>query len=107
VAGAALIAASALGRVLLDVSGGLLSTAVAGLIGLVWLRATIHLGLLEEANESDVGPPSRCPNCGRMTPGHTFCGWCGISLQALPRSAAPAPQPAPTPSPTEPAERAG
>ena len=103
-AGAVLIAAGALGRVLLDVSGGLIGTTIAGVIGLVWLRSTIHLGLLEEANESDVGPPSRCPNCGRMTPGHTFCGWCGISLQALPRSAAPASQASTGGTPAEPAE---
>ncbi|HEY7827679.1 MAG TPA: hypothetical protein VIB99_05565 [Candidatus Limnocylindrales bacterium] len=103
-AGAALITAGALGRVVLDVAGGLISTTIAGLIGLVWLRATIHLGLLEEANESDVGPPSRCLNCGRMTPGHTFCGWCGISLQALPRSAAPASLASASATPAEPAE---
>lgn len=84
--GALLIAATAVARATFDVTEGLGATLVAAAIGLVWLRATIHLGLLEEANEADVGPPVRCPNCGRMTPGHTFCGWCGISLQAAPRS---------------------
>jgi len=92
-AGVALIATSALARDLLDVAGGLFSTTVAAMIGLVWLRATIHLGLLEEANEAEIGPPHRCPNCGRMTPEHTFCGWCGISFQALPRSASAAAAP--------------
>ncbi len=84
--GALLIAATAAARALLEVTAGLGATLIAAAIGLVWLRATIHLGLLEEANEADIGPPLRCPNCGRMTPGHTFCGWCGISLQAAPRS---------------------
>ena len=81
----ALLAGSATARVILDLFGGLLATTVAAAISLLWLRATIHLGLLEEANESEIGPPLRCANCGRMTPGHTFCGWCGVSLQALPK----------------------
>lgn len=84
--GALLVAATAAARALLDVTAGLGATLIAAAIGLVWLRATIHLGLLEEANEADIGPPIRCPNCGRMTPGHTFCGWCGISLQAAPHA---------------------
>lgn len=94
VAGAVLLAGSSTARVLLDLLGGLLTTTIAGAIGLLWLRATIHLGLLEEANESGIGPPTRCANCGRLTPGHTFCGWCGVSLQALPKSSRPAVAPA-------------
>ena len=86
-AGVALLAVAAAARVLLDLTGGLLTTTVAAGLGLVWLRATIHVGLLEEANEADVGPPIRCANCGHLTPGHTFCGWCGVSLQAQPKSA--------------------
>ena len=85
-AGLALLAATSAARVTLDLFGGLLATTIAAAIGLLWLRATIHLGLLEEANEAEIGPPTRCANCGRMTPGHTFCGWCGVSLQALPKS---------------------
>ncbi len=98
-AGLGLLAAATTAKVVLDLFGGLLATAAAAAIGLVWLRATIHLGLVEEANESGIGPPTRCPNCGRLTPGHTFCGWCGVSLQALPKSAtAPAPPDVPEPA---------
>jgi len=86
VAAVVLLALSASARVQLPLLAGLVVTAVAAALGLLWLRGAIHLGLLEEANESGIGPPTRCPNCGRMTPGHTFCGWCGISLQALPKS---------------------
>ena len=86
VAGAILLSASAAARVVFPLLGGFVATGIVAAIGLVWLRATIHLGLLEEANESGIGPPTRCANCGRLTPGHTFCGWCGVSLQALPRS---------------------
>jgi hypothetical protein len=59
---------------------------------------------MEEANEADVGPPMRCANCGRMTPGHTFCGWCGISLQAQPKL--PAAQTKPTQAGTVPSDPA-
>jgi len=101
---AGLLAAAATSRTLLDLAGGLLATTVAAAIGLLWLRAVIHVGLLEEANEAEVGPPIRCPNCGRTTPSHTFCGWCGISLQAAPRRrpatpAKPASAPADPPRP--------
>jgi hypothetical protein len=101
-----LLAISAAARVQLSILAGLVVTAVAAGLGLLWLRGAIHLGLLEEANESGIGPPTRCGNCGRMTPGHTFCGWCGISLQALPRSTRAATRaatltPAPTPAPDE------
>jgi rRNA maturation endonuclease Nob1 len=98
VAAVVLLAVSAAARVQLPLLAGLVVTAVAAALGLLWLRGAIHLGLLEEANESGIGPPTRCLNCGRMTPGHTFCGWCGISLQALPKSTrtkTPAAQPAP------------
>jgi len=87
-AGVALLAGATAARVLLDLFGGLLLTTIATALGLLWLRATIHVGLLEEANEAEVGPPVHCANCGRMTPGHTFCGWCGVSLQAQPKSPA-------------------
>lgn len=89
VAAVVLLAGAAAARVVSPLLGGLLATAVGAALGLLWLRATIHLGLLEEANEAGIGPPTRCANCGRLTPGHTFCGWCGISLQALPRSTRP------------------
>ncbi len=98
-AGAILLGISAAGRVVFPLLGGFVATGIVAAIGLVWLRATIHLGLLEEANESGIGPPTRCANCGRMTPGHTFCGWCGVSLQALPRSTRPAAAEAPVAPP--------
>ena len=85
-AGVVLLAASAAARAVFPLLGSFVATGIAAAIGLLWLRATIHVGLLEEANEAGIGPPTRCANCGRLTPGHTFCGWCGVSLQALPRS---------------------
>jgi hypothetical protein len=60
-------------------------TAGLALAALVLLRLLIHLGLTEEADERPIGPPLRCPNCGRETPSHTFCGSCGIALRALPK----------------------
>jgi hypothetical protein len=55
-------------------------------VALVWLRQVIHVGLLEEAAEREIGPPVRCANCGRTTPCHTFCAHCGIALAALPKT---------------------
>ncbi len=58
---------------------------VLAAISLVWLRRTLHLGLLQEALEIEIGPAIECANCARMTPYHTFCGHCGIALRALPK----------------------
>ncbi len=71
-------------------------------VALVWLRQTIHLGLLEEAFEMEVGPEIVCANCGRTTARHTFCGECGIALRALPKRRIVKPNAADTPSPPPP-----
>jgi hypothetical protein len=60
---------------------------VNALIALLWLRRMIHLGLLQEAAEIEIGPPVTCTNCGKQTPSHTFCAQCGIALRAQPKSA--------------------
>jgi hypothetical protein len=65
----------------LDVAVQLVLAAVA----LIWLRRTLHLGLLQEALEIEIGPDIECANCGRTTAYHTFCGHCGIALRALPK----------------------
>lgn len=54
-------------------------------IALLWLRRVLHLGLLEEAFEIEIGDDVVCANCGQTTRRHTFCGNCGISLHALPK----------------------
>jgi hypothetical protein len=59
------------------------------LIALIWLRQMIHIGLLQEASEIEIGAPVTCGNCGKRTPRHTFCAHCGISLVALPKSQRP------------------
>jgi hypothetical protein len=60
------------------------------------LRRSIHIGLLEESSEP-IGGDLVCPNCGHVTARHTFCGHCGIALEALPKipglSIRPAPRP--------------
>ena len=55
-------------------------------VALLWLRRIIHVGLLQEAEEIPIGPAITCPECGKQTPLHTYCGHCGASLKALPRS---------------------
>jgi hypothetical protein len=85
VAGAALVGAN-VSVIYLSEWATLAVTAALALAGLVLLRRMIHLGLLEEAAEREIGPPVRCSNCGRETPAHTFCAQCGVSLQALPKA---------------------
>ena len=60
------------------------------LLALLWLRQVIHVGLLQEAAEIEIGAAVTCPNCVKATPRHTFCGHCGVSLHALPKSTRPA-----------------
>ena len=58
--------------------------ALAG-VALIWLRRTLHVGLLEEAFEIEIGDEITCANCGKPTRRHTFCGNCGVALHALPK----------------------
>ncbi|MEA2678218.1 MAG: hypothetical protein QOJ81_2359 [Chloroflexota bacterium] len=83
---AALIVASGLAKTLLTIIPQTLVLAVIAVVALLWLRRALHLGLLQESREIDVDGEIRCPNCGLMTPEHTFCGNCGISLRAVPSS---------------------
>jgi hypothetical protein len=57
-------------------------------VALVWLRQLIHLGLLAEAAEIEIGPEISCANCGESTPFHSFCSRCGVCLRALPKGQA-------------------
>ena len=65
----------------IDVAVQLALAAVA----LVWLRRTLHVGLLEEAFEIEIGDEITCGNGGKSPRRHTFCGNCGIALHALPK----------------------
>ncbi len=58
---------------------------VLAALALLWLRRVLHLGLLEEAYEIEIGDDIICAECGKPTARHTFCGNCGISLHALPK----------------------
>ena len=85
---AALLIAS-LAELLLPELGALIVVVVLAVIGLLWLRRIIHVGLLQEASEIPIGPAITCPDCGDPTPFHTYCGLCGVSLKALPRTRGP------------------
>jgi hypothetical protein len=63
--------------------------ALEAVFAILWLRQLIHLGLLQEASEIEIGSAITCGNCGKQTPRHTFCAHCGVSLQALPKSQQP------------------
>jgi RsiW-degrading membrane proteinase PrsW (M82 family) len=87
-----LMVIAGLAKALLTLVPATVVLAVVALVAMLWLRRALHLGLLQELREiSDVGTIT-CPNCGRQTPGHDFCGQCGISLRALPRGRRPAQQ---------------
>jgi hypothetical protein len=81
---AALLVAAGLAKTLLTLIPQTLVLAVVAIVALLWLRRALHLGLLQESREISVERDIRCPNCGLMTPEHTFCGQCGISLRAVP-----------------------
>jgi len=76
---------AALAQFYISAGLALLCLVVLGLVSLVLLRRVLHVGLLEEAREVEVGPDITCPNCGQQTPHHTFCSKCGVSLGALPK----------------------
>ena len=85
-AGAALlIVAAGVVKTLLPLIPATVLLAPLAAIALLWLRAVLHLGLMQESREVPVGRTITCPNCGHATPEHTFCGQCGISLRALPK----------------------
>jgi hypothetical protein len=84
-AAALLVMGGAVGETFLPAGAWLGWLVAFDLVVLVLLRRAIHVGLLEESLEIPVGPEFACPNCGELTARHTFCGHCGISLQALPK----------------------
>jgi len=84
--GALLVVGGALGSTFLPAGWWLVWLVAFDLVALVLLRLTIHVGLLEESADRPIGPPFVCPNCGATTARHTFCGNCGISLRALPKT---------------------
>ncbi|MGH3115563.1 MAG: hypothetical protein ACRDQ2_00305 [Gaiellales bacterium] len=85
-AAAALLSVAALIQIHLDGLAALALVSGLALMSLLPLRRVIQVGLLEEAGERAIGPEFACPNCGRDTPRHTFCGHCGVSLRALPKA---------------------
>jgi len=99
-----LLVASGLARTALNANLTLAVELVVLVLALLWLRTVIHFGLLEEANEVEIGPVIRCPNCGADSPHHTFCGNCGVALAALPRRARPHPAETPATKPSTPGE---
>jgi hypothetical protein len=80
-----MIVAACLARSLLTLGLTLLVLAALDVAALTWLRAVIHLGLLEESAEAPVGPEIVCPNCRHSTALGSFCGNCGIAMRALPK----------------------
>jgi hypothetical protein len=98
IGGAALLIAAGLVKALVPLIPATLLLVPIAALAMLWLRRAIHVGLLQESREIEVERSIECPNCGRVTPEHTFCGNCGVSLRALPkgrqpRDAAPAEKP--------------
>ncbi len=82
----ALAVGGALGETFLPAGACLAWVAVAAVAALALLRRTLHLGLLAQAAEIELGAPLVCANCGERTAAHTFCDNCGIALSALPKT---------------------
>lgn len=81
-----LVMGGAVGETFLPAGGWLAWLVVFDLVAISLLRRAIHIGLLEESSELPIGDELTCPNCGHPTARHTFCGHCGVSLQALPKA---------------------
>jgi hypothetical protein len=77
---------AALGQLLLPRLASLALLLVLAAASILWLRRVLHVGLLQESLEIPIGPSILCANCGSSTPRHSFCGYCGISLRALPKA---------------------
>ncbi len=82
---AVLVVAGSVAETFLRAGAWLAWLIALDLVVIVLLRRAIHVGLLEEALEIPIGPEFTCANCGQLTARHTFCGHCGVSLQALPK----------------------
>jgi hypothetical protein len=91
VAAAVMLVLGSLAQVYFSALGALIALVALDLVALIWLRRVLHLGLIEESLEIEVGPEIACANCRRPTPQHTFCINCGISLAALPKPRAQGP----------------
>lgn len=85
VCGLTLIVAAGIAKAVLTLVPATVVLAVLAAIALLWLRRVLHLGLQQESREIAIAGSIHCPNCGRLTPQHSFCGNCGISLRAVPR----------------------
>ena len=83
---ALLVITGAIGETFLPAGAWLAWLVALDLVALVMLRSAIHVGLLEETGDKNIGPERQCANCGAMTATHTFCANCGISLKALPKA---------------------
>jgi hypothetical protein len=99
ISAAALLVVAGLAKTLLPLIPATIVLALIAGLALLWLRATLHLGLQQESREIPVSRSIVCPNCQHSTPEHTFCGHCGVALRALPRSARPQETPTTPPSP--------
>jgi hypothetical protein len=83
---AVLVIAGAVGNTFMSPWVWLAWLAVLDPIALVLLRRALHVGLLEEAAQIEIGAPITCASCGASTATHSFCGNCGIALKALPKA---------------------
>jgi hypothetical protein len=95
---AALLVAAALATYLPGPILNVVAQLALAAVALLWLRRTLHVGLLQEAFEIEIGDEFTCANCGVATRRHSFCGNCGISLHALPKGQSRAEAPAPPPT---------
>jgi hypothetical protein len=84
-----LLVGSALLQLYLDPWAALATIATLAIVAIIWLRALIHIGLVEESRESETAPSTVCPNCHRLAFRAAFCSYCGVARRALPKHARP------------------
>lgn len=83
------VVGSALLQLYLDPWAALAAVLVLAAVAIVWLRALIHVGLLEELGESEAASGTTCANCHHDVFGAAFCSYCGAARRALPKHGRP------------------
>jgi hypothetical protein len=85
---AAAIVQVGLGLLTLFVNGQarvtLIYLVVAALL-LLWVRVVVHVCLLSEAVEVEIGPDVPCSHCYRIVPRMAFCPHCGVAMRSAPK----------------------
>ncbi|HEY8814520.1 MAG TPA: PrsW family intramembrane metalloprotease [Candidatus Dormibacteraeota bacterium] len=72
-----------------DLITQVVTTALAAIGLLLYLRLVIHRALLAEGAVHEIGPDAPCPECHRVVPTMLFCPACGVNRSASSKHSRP------------------